>query len=81
MRMAVKVGAGGRLVIPGEYRAALGIAPGDVVVLVLEPDGLRLLTPGQAVRRARDLVSKYVEPERSLSDELIAERKDEADAS
>jgi AbrB family looped-hinge helix DNA binding protein len=79
--MAVKVGAGGRLVIPGEYRAALGIAPGDVVVLVLERDGLRLLTPGQAVRRAQDLVSKYVGPERSLSDELIAERREEADAS
>jgi len=77
--VAVKLGTGGRLVIPGEFRAALGIVPGDTVILVLEPDGLRLFTPEQAVARAQALVRRYVAADRCLSDELIAERREEAD--
>lgn len=78
--VAVKVGTGGRLVIPGDLRSAMGVAPGDTVVLVLEEDGLRVMTPGQAVARARAIVGQYVSSERSLSEELIAERREEGDA-
>lgn len=78
-QMTVKVGSGGRFVIPGELRAAMGIEPGDTIVLVLEPDGVLLLTPEQAVRRAQGIVREYVPEGRSLSDELVAERREEAD--
>ncbi len=78
--VAVKLGTGGRLVIPGEFRAAMGVAPGDVVILVLEPDGLRLLTPQQAVARAQALVRRHVSGDRHLADELVAERREEVDA-
>jgi bifunctional DNA-binding transcriptional regulator/antitoxin component of YhaV-PrlF toxin-antitoxin module len=78
--VAVKLGTGGRLVIPGEFRAAMGIAPGDVVIMVLEPDGLRLLTPQQAVARAQALVRQHVASDRRLADELLAERREEVDA-
>lgn len=78
--VAVKLGSGGRLVIPGDFRAAMGIAPGDVVILVLEPDGLRVFTPKQAVARAQALVRLYVPADRSLADELLVERRDDADA-
>jgi bifunctional DNA-binding transcriptional regulator/antitoxin component of YhaV-PrlF toxin-antitoxin module len=78
--VAVKLGTGGRLVIPGEFRAAMGIAPGDVVLMVLEADGLRLLTPQQAVARAQTLVRRYVAKDRRLVDELLAERREEIDA-
>ena len=76
-QMAVKVGSGGRFVIPGELRAAMGIEPGDTIVLVLEADGVLLLTPEQAVRRAQGIVRDYVQEGRSLSDELVAERREE----
>lgn len=79
--MAVRIGAGGRLVIPGEFRAALGITQGDTVVLVMESDGLRLLTPAQAVIRAQALVARHVQGGRRLSEELLADRRKEADAS
>jgi len=79
--VAVKVGVGGRLVIPREYRAALGIEPGDTVILLMKPDGLHVLTPAQAVSQAQALVRRYVTAERHLSDELIAERREEVDAS
>ncbi len=78
--VAVKVGDGGRVVIPREFRAALGIAPGDTLILIMEPGGLRVLTPAQAVARAQALVRKHVPADRSLSDELIAERREEHDA-
>ena len=77
--VAVRLGTGGRLVIPGEFRTMLGIVPGDIVILVMEPDGLRLLTPEQAVARAQALVRRYVAADRCLSDELIAERREEVD--
>ena len=78
--VAVKLGSGGRLVIPGGFRAAMGLVPGDVVILVLEPDGLRVLTPEQAVARAQALVRRFVPAHRELARELIQERGEDVDA-
>ncbi|MCK6507905.1 AbrB/MazE/SpoVT family DNA-binding domain-containing protein [Myxococcota bacterium] len=78
--VAVKLGTGGRLVIPGDFREAMGLAPGDTVLLVLEPDGLRVLTAEQAVARAQALVRRYLAPGRDLALELIQQRREEADA-
>lgn len=74
----VVIGEGGRLVIPAPYRQALGVREGDKVILQLEEAGLRILTPDQALRRAQMLVRRYVPAGRSLADELIAERRQEA---
>jgi len=51
-RALTKMGEGGRLVIPAEYRKALGVKPGDELVLVLEENSLRVLTPHEGIRRA-----------------------------
>lgn len=77
-RVVTKIGEGGRVVIPSEFRKALGVETGDQVVLVLEEGTVRLLTPKEAIRRAQALVRQYVPEGRSLSDELIAERRREA---
>ena len=73
-----KLGEGGRVVIPAQYRKALGLKPGDDVVLVLQDGEVRLLTPQQAVRRALALVRRYIPEGRSLSEELLRERREEA---
>ena len=44
------------MVIPAEYRKALGIGPGDEVILVLEDGEVRILTRQRAVKRAQALV-------------------------
>ena len=75
---ATKVDRHGRVVIPAEYRRALGLREGDAVVIQLDDGALRILTRAQAIRRAQEIVAKYVSPERSLVDELIAERRAEA---
>lgn len=73
-----KLGQGGRLVIPTEYRRRLGLKPGDEVLVRLDEEGLHVSTPAQAVARAQALVRRYVPATRSLSDELISERRAEA---
>ena len=75
-----KLGPGGRLVIPAEYRKALGVGAGDEVILLLEDSSLRILTLPEAIRLAQVAVRSYV-PEksgRSLGDELIAERRQQS---
>ena len=65
----------GRIVIPKVLREALGIAPGDELLLRVENDELRITTMRHRIESARQLVRKHVKPGRSLVDELIAERR------
>jgi AbrB family looped-hinge helix DNA binding protein len=68
----------GRLVIPASFRKALGINPGDEVVLRLEDDELRISTRKLRIARAQRNARKYVPAGVSLADELIAERREAA---
>lgn len=73
-----KIASGGRVVIPAEYRKALGLRDGDEVTIRLEDGELRLYNQAQAVRRAQAIVRQYVPEGVSLADELIADRRHEA---
>ncbi len=73
-----KLGQSGRIVIPTEYRRRLGLKSGDEIIMRMDDRGLHLYTPAQAVARAQALVRRYVPEGRSLSDELISERREEA---
>ena len=69
---------GNRLVIPAAIRKGMGLQIGDAVVFVLNEDGVvRLLTQTEAVRHAQQLVRRHVEKDRSLVDELLADRREE----
>ena len=73
-----KLTNGNRVVIPASIRKSLGLQVGDAVTLVLQNNGeVRLLTQAEAVRQAQALVRQHVAAERSLVDELLAERRDE----
>jgi AbrB family looped-hinge helix DNA binding protein len=74
----LRVNENGRVVIPASFRKALGINPGDEVVLRLENDELRITTQKKRLERARRLVRKYIPAGRFLADELIAERREAA---
>ncbi len=71
-----KLGQSGRIVIPTEYRRRLGLKSGDEIIMRMDDWGLHLYTPAQAVARAQALVRRYVPEGRSLSDELISERRE-----
>ena len=72
-----KLGRGGRVVIPAEYRQALNLQVGDDLILRLKDGEIHLFTPGQALQQAQALVRHYLPPGRLLSEELIAERRQE----
>jgi AbrB family looped-hinge helix DNA binding protein len=70
-----KLAEGGRIVIPAEYRQALGLHVGDELILRLEDGEVRIFSSRQAIKRAQELVRRYIPQNRSLADELIAERR------
>jgi len=74
----LRVNENGRVVIPAPFRKALGISPGDEVILRLEDDELRITTMKRRIERAQRHVRKYVKRGVSLVDELIAERREAA---
>ena len=74
----VKVSQGGRVVIPAEFRRALGLEIGEDVLLRLEDGQLRIITRRRAIKEAQALVRQYIPEGRSLVEELIAERRNEA---
>src|SRR5918997_5204100 len=73
-----KLTEGGRVVIPAEFRRALGIQVGDELIVRLENGEIRLLTLDRAIAQAQEAVRKYVPAGRSLVDELLAQRRAEA---
>ena len=77
--MKTRLGGGGRIVIPAEYRRAMGINEGDLLFMNLVDGELQIRTPLVAIRKAQELLRpSYEEDGRSWADELIAERRAEA---
>jgi AbrB family looped-hinge helix DNA binding protein len=75
----VKISEGGRIVIPAEFRKALGIDIGDELILHLEHGRMTLLTRKQAVLYVQEQAAQYTTAKDSLlSEQLIAERRKEA---
>ena len=77
-RIKIKVPANGRVVIPADFREALGIAKGGELIFRWEDDELRIATMKRSIERAQRHVRQYIKPGVSLVDELIADRRREA---
>ena len=75
MDATLVMGQQGRLVIPAEMRAALGLVPGDKLHLHLTDARLILERPRDAVSELRRLGAS-VPDQRSLVEELLAERRE-----
>jgi antitoxin PrlF len=74
----LKVAQNGRLVIPAALRAAMRLDASGMVTARMVDGELKLITPVVAVEKLQALV-KHHAGERSLVDELIAERRAEAE--
>ncbi|MGH9036402.1 MAG: AbrB/MazE/SpoVT family DNA-binding domain-containing protein, partial [Acidimicrobiia bacterium] len=75
--VVVEVGAKGRVVIPAAFRAALGITEGSRLIAQVQ-DGALILVQRDVVRR--QLLDAFALVGHSLSKELLAERRAEAQA-
>jgi len=73
----IQLGPQGRLVVPAALRRQLGLEPGERL-LVRVKDGALILEPRAAVERRLRARFRKVDPQISLADALIAERRAEA---
>jgi len=79
LRAVVRVDAQGRLLVPKELRDAVDMRPNENVTLLVQDGEIRIVTVTAVRRLLRELNAKYPAHGRSLVDELIAERRAEAE--
>ena len=77
VELRAKVNESGRVVIPAQFREALGIKTGDDIIFTSDGNTLRIETQMQRIRRAQEYVRSIIPAHVSLVDELIAERREE----
>jgi AbrB family looped-hinge helix DNA binding protein len=75
----VRVGPDGRIVIPAPFRDALAIKEGDTLLASVEDGALQLFTMTAAVRKAQAIVRQFIPEGINLVDELLEDRKREAE--
>lgn len=73
-----KLVSGGRLQLPAEMRRMLALADGDTVLLEIVDGEIHVRPLRDAVSRVQARLRKYVPAGTNLSEELIADRRDEA---
>jgi len=75
----VRVVDGGKIVLPAALRRKHGFAVGDTLVVEDGPDGVKVRSLNDAVAAVQALVARFVPADVSLVDDLIAERRAEAE--
>lgn len=73
----LKIDGTGRIVVPAEMRAAMGVAEGDTVLARVVDGEFRLLSQQAALRRAQTLVRQFVPEGTRLVDQLLEDRRAE----
>lgn len=76
-RLHVKVGPGGRVVIPAVYRKAMRVKEGDRLMARVVDGELRLITPEAGIKRAQRMVRESIPPDVDLVEELLQMRRKE----
>jgi antitoxin PrlF len=74
IQASLTIAANGRLVIPANMRAALGLQAGGKVIARLVDGAVMLEPTDAAIRRAQALVRRYIPDGTGIVDELIADR-------
>lgn len=75
----VRIVEGGKLVIPASMRRELSIRAGDTVMVSIDNGELRVRSMSRALERARSILRRHIPEGVSLSDELVADRRAEAE--
>lgn len=73
----VKLGEGGRLVIPVAMREALGVKPGDDIALEVVDGELRVKSYLSVIKEIQARVQALVPPGVDIVEDFLAERREE----
>jgi bifunctional DNA-binding transcriptional regulator/antitoxin component of YhaV-PrlF toxin-antitoxin module len=76
-RLEMEVTTDGKVEIPPELSTVMGWQTGEKLTAQVQDGEIRIFSQAQAIRRAQAWVASFVADGRSLSDELIAERRRE----
>jgi AbrB family looped-hinge helix DNA binding protein len=76
-RERVKLGEGGRFVIPAAMREEMGVKPGEDLILHVENGELRVRSWLRNLRRVQAELSALKKPDESVVDEFLKERRAE----
>jgi AbrB family looped-hinge helix DNA binding protein len=68
----------GRIVIPFRIRRAMGLEPGDTVVMTLEDGVLHIEAQSAKIRGIQDELKRFAKPGALASDEQVEERREES---
>jgi bifunctional DNA-binding transcriptional regulator/antitoxin component of YhaV-PrlF toxin-antitoxin module len=79
-RMRLTLGPGGRVVIPAALRDAMEVEEGDSILAWVEAGELHLLSPRVGARQAQAMLKGLLPKGVSLAQELLADRRREAEA-
>ncbi len=79
-RVRLTLGPGGRVVIPAALREAMEVEEGDAILAWVDEGELHLLSPRVGARQAQAMLKGLLPEGVSLADELLAERRLEAEA-
>lgn len=79
IEVPVTIDSSGRIPLPIEIRKRLGVTYGDSLIIVGDDDTFRIETADEALRRAQEYFASFVGDGVSLVDELLAERRQEAE--
>ena len=71
----LRVRPDGSLPLPQEFVEALAAQPGARVFAKLEDSEVKIVSGEESMRRAQEIVRKYVPPGSNVVDEFLAERK------
>ena len=77
--VVVNVAENGRMVLPAEVRRAIGLDGAGQLRIEVTESGAQITTRRQALLRARERIRSIVPAARSLSEELIADRRREVE--
>ncbi|MGA2351789.1 MAG: AbrB/MazE/SpoVT family DNA-binding domain-containing protein [Terracidiphilus sp.] len=73
-----KINQNGRIVIPSAIRQQMGIKAGESLLMEVEDGVLRIESYHARIRRIQREIAQFAKPGILASDELIAERREEA---
>lgn len=78
MQYHVKIGEGGRVIIPAHYRKALNLHVGDELIIRLEEGEIRLFRQLNALQKLRSR-AKSTSKKKNCTDDFIAFRKKDSE--
>ena len=71
------IGTSGRLVIPVQYRKALGLTEGEGVMISLKNGHIEISLLDKSIKNAQKIVRKYLQSDSDLVEMLLNDRKKE----